>query len=457
MPLTWFSDGFCLGSAMRANHAVATTLSALLAAAVLGIGCTADTEASTGQASTRSDPSTVDAESAADSETAAENEPDEVTTTVVQNLAVIYRASEGVWPGFVLADHPAVIILRDGSDSSNLLALNHPDPDALGAAKEIKSNDLPFTAHTITDPSDAERLDAVVNFEFNITLGGVDSFAIAADSSDEIMSPTSPEFPATFVHEIFHRYQVEAFDEGEFFQDVEGYPYEAENLELAVLEERALLQALTAATDEDRKAAARRFAGIRLARRAAEPAVAELDDGQELAEGTARYIEHQVNSEESGGSYHGKNYDRDLIVDLGGLQGGIKESFGFGRFYASGAAIIRVIDELGVDDYHARLESGQPPATILVDALGVTDADADLLVDEARAEYDPLGELPKQANAAAEKAGDEPPVFGDEPSVGSDDGTLTAEQIDCLDDRGIDIDDGGGATLSNEDATACLD
>lgn len=42
------------------------------------------------------------------------------------------------------------------------------------------------------------------------------------------------------------------------------------------------------------------------------------------------------------------NFGRDLIIDFGDEK--VKDEFGFGRFYASGAAILHLLEGLGVDD-----------------------------------------------------------------------------------------------------------
>lgn len=338
---------------------------------------------------------------------------DESVNTMLSNLAVLYRASDGVWPGFDPNEHPTVVGLRSGTEITGAVSVNHPDPAALGNAVRIDTGDAPFTAHYISQLSSPEAFDNIEFFDFNSQQGGVDSFVMIADPSDEFLTADAPEFATTYIHEMFHRYQFSEFDETNS-QDFENYPYTPENLELAALEGRALTAALQAETDAERDEAARRFAAIRMARREAFPQVA-LDDGQEIGEGSARFIEHLVATEDFGAAYHRGNVDSGEIPTEISTEFGVRETFGFGRFYATGAAALELLDRMGVPDYTGRVEANDSPATILADVLGVTDDKVADLVADAKANYDPLKQLADQAAEGAEAAKNEPPIFGESP------------------------------------------
>ncbi len=398
----------------------------------------------------------------ANNDDTATGEVDAAVTTMLNNLAVVYRDTEGVWPGFDPTEHPTVVAMRNGSTVTGAVAVNHPAPDALGNAELIDTGDAPFTAHYVTDLADPASLDKVQFFEFNSQQGGVDSFVMVADPSDSILAPTAPEFATTYIHEMFHRYQFANFNES-LFQDFENYPYTKENLELAALEGRALTEALRAETDAARDEAAARFAAIRMARRAAAPEVGRLDDPQEISEGTARYVEHRVAAEDFGAAYHRGNVDSGEIPTDVSAQFGVKETFGFGRFYATGAAILDLLHRMEVPNYTDRVEANEAPATILADVLGVTEADVADLVAEAKTNYDPLNELTEQAEAGAAAAADEPPIFSDDSGAdgegdfggGGEEIEITDEEIECLIERGVDLED-EGSTISDEDFAACI-
>ncbi|MEM9134903.1 MAG: hypothetical protein AAGE88_21345, partial [Actinomycetota bacterium] len=378
----------------------------------------------------------------------SDGEADAATVqATIDSLAEAYRRADGLWTGFDPNDHPTIIPIRSDGSLQGAVVVSHPDPESLGTAVELDTEGTPFTSlHRIDalDEAADERLGQVDAFEFHAEIGGTDAFVLMADTSDSFLDPAEADWGATFIHELFHRYQDDAFEGSLGAQDVEGYAYTKDNLELAALEERALAAAIGADTDVDREAAARHFAGLRLARFAADDRV-ELDAAQEMFEGTARYLEHRLSGTDRRYNYHGDNYDRDLLVSLDGLP--IKDSFGFGRFYASGSAIIHILDRLGVSDTQARIEAGEDPATVLIDHLGVADGDATDLVAEARATYDPAGELPAAAAEAETTAATEGPVFGDESGAGGEGGEaggdgqaieLSDEEIACLDEAELD-------------------
>ena len=377
---------------------------------------------------------------------------DQSVATMVSNLADGYKTVLDAWPGFDPRDHPAVVACKDAAgELTNVIAINHPSPEALGDASAVAAPASLGTVHQIKNPTDAAKLKDMVSFEFDVKLGGESSFAINAGGADSFFDHTTLDYVSTFLHEMFHRYQMFNFNEPNTGQDVEGYAYTAENLELAVLEERALKAALTAETDEARDAAARHFAALRIARLDADRRVM-LDTGQEIAEGTARYLEHKLAGDNSGYHYRNDNFHTDLLTTL---QGGVKDGFGFGRFYASGAAGIELLDRMGVADAKSRIQNGEGPAKVLAESLGVSAEQVRSLVADAKTAYDPLAELPAKAEEAAERAESEPPVFGEGP--GGDEGVdieLTEEQMDCLNERMGDAED--GAVISDEIWEACV-
>ncbi|MEM9517676.1 MAG: hypothetical protein AAGA37_00015 [Actinomycetota bacterium] len=355
-----------------------------------------------------------------------------------------YERTIGVWDGFDPREHPTVVPLRENGEVVEALLINHTNPGALGTATGLDPAETPFASlhRVVLNDEYRQRLEQTEHFEFNAMIGDVDSFIMVADRNDSFLDPSEQDWAATLIHEMFHRYQEGAFTWGFGGQDIDGYAYTQENLALALLEERALRAALTADSDAARIEAARHFSGLRLARLAADGRV-ELDNSQEHIEGTARYIEHRMSGTDERYSYHASNYDRDLLD--GFTIGQIKDEYGFGRFYASGAAILRVLDLLAVDDVVARTEAGDAPAEILIDHLGVVAEDAPALTEAARAAY---GDASVDADAAAAAAGveSEPSFWGDE--SGGEDGSADAGSPDGGDGEIIEL---------TEEELACLD
>ena len=347
------------------------------------------------------------------------NAQDDWTAAAIANLALGYSASLDVWPGHDPRGHPSVAVYKSGAGAvESALAINFPSPERLGDATGINVAGTPFASlHRIdqVSPAMVGIFAEIPYFEFNADLAGVDSFVMIAGGGDEFLSPAHVDWTAAFIHEMFHRYHVARFRGPLGDQDVENYAYTADNLELATLEERALAAAVTADDATARETAARRFAAIRLVRWQADPRVA-LDNDQERFEGTARYLEHRLAGDDTRFPYHGGNYDIDLLGDpdaVWELGETVKGYYGFGRFYGTGAAILRVLDLLGAVGVAEAVAEGQAPSDVLIEHLGVTPAEAPQLVADARAAYDPDNELPAASKRAAATALTEGPAFTD--------------------------------------------
>ena len=447
---------------MKTTTPLLTGLTPIVLAATLLLGACSSTD----DPAARSQDATSTTAAATTSETAqestADSDRDELQNeldAVIANISDGYRAAESVWNGFVPNDHPTVLPFRTASgEVRTVLAINHPDPDAIGAAVELPTDGLPFRSlHRIDTPTDLEPYQTLAGFDFHFKAGGVDSFAMIAGGGDEFFDPMTLDYNATLLHEMFHRYQDQAFSGDLGTQDVEGYAYTKDNLALAVLEDRALTEALNADSDDERRVAAERFSALRLVRRAADPRVV-LDDNQEMFEGTARFVEAKMAGQNTGYRYHENNFDRDLLTKF--MDEGVKEGFGFGRFYASGAAMLRVAELMGVTDIDKRVEDGESPASILIDATGVDPSSAGQLVEDARANYDPVGALDDEAADAALRAQDEGSVFGDDPnSEGGDGGAegfeISEEEEACLSENGFDFDN-PNEPITDEMFEACL-
>ena len=89
----------------------------------------------------------------------------------------------------------------------------------------------------------------------------------------------------------------------------------------------------------------------------------------------ARYLEHRLAGGDTRFTYHGGNYDVDLLGDPDAVPEfgeTVKGYYGFGRFYGTGAAILRALDLLGAAGVAEAVTEGQSPAEVLIEHLGVT-------------------------------------------------------------------------------------
>lgn len=345
-------------------------------------------------------------------------DPNDWTAAAIANLTLGYTGVQGVWTGFDPGEHPSVVPYKsDRGEVESALAINFPSPERLGEATALIAS-APFRSlHRIADVNADTKatLSEIPHFDFNAVLGGVDSFVMVARAGDRFLDPSRLNWAAFFIHEMFHRYQFERWAPRRGSQDIENYAFDADNIALATLEERALREAVTSGDRAKRETAARRFAAIRRTRILADRRVV-LDNDQERSEGSARYLEHRLAGDDTRFHHHGGNYEAGLIGDSDTLlqqEVGIKEHYAFGRFYSTGAAVLRTLDLLGAAGVAGSVERGKSPADVLIEHVGIRQADLPRLVAAARAAYDPDNELPAAAERAAAAAAKEGPVFPD--------------------------------------------
>ena len=372
--------------------------------------------------------------------------------------------SGGAWPGYDLADIPTVLVSAGGDGSVGaVVAFNHPTPSPLGSA----ILDVEVGGHRVAvvrEPADPERLASMAPFDFFADIGGTETFVLVGQRGDPGRDPDTPGFVAMVAHEAFHRYQFDHWVPGSVVQDVEGYDFGAENLELMLLENRILVAAYQARTVAETERLARQFAAVRAARHERDPRVA-LDEEQERIEGSARWIEHRM-GDAIGNTYLSTNHTSELgyldesIDDPGAVLGNVKSFFGFGRFYSSGATVLALLERLGVAgaEVAERLGEGGTPAQLLEQRIAPL-GDRDELVAAAWAEHDPGGRLAAAAVVLAELAAGEGETdfgAGDVPAETLGPGfEVGDDQIACLQEHGLDL-SAESVTIPDDIAAACF-
>ncbi len=427
------------------NLARATLVAALVAVGLAASACGGDAPTSTPTpAGTASPPAAAG----------------EWTEEVIANLATAYTGATGVWAGFDPGAYPALAVYRTPEEEfASALAINFPSPETIGEPTPLSVEGTPFRSlHYFTDLNAdvGERIATIPRFDLDTGLAGVATFVMIAGGGEEYFEPFSFVWTATFMHELFHRHQIVEFRGFATGQDFENYPFTAENIALAILEDRALREAITTGDAGIRETAARRFAALRMARLGADNRVAH-DNDQERIEGTARYLEHRMAGDDTRFFHHAGNYEWGLFGDpqqRPEVQVSVKQYFGLTRFYASGAAVLRTLDLLGATGVDVAVQGGKFPAEVLIEHLGVTEAHVAQLVADARAAYDRDNSLMAAAERAATAAASEESVFGEGAVGGAREPiVLTKEQVQCLHDHGV----GSGQVIPSEVREKCIE
>ena len=322
---------------------------------------------------------------------------------------VFCHQSASLWnTSYRLDQMPLLLVYRDaeGKDRHAYL-LNHPHAKQLASAEPLVFDPsllpLPPMVKLTTLPRaeglNQNDLSQLQYAEFQWPLAGVPTLVVFyRDSGEDSFSiPTSASWDAFLIHEGLHHHQEGLWRQrDDELQNVRDYPLAQVDIADILLETQALLSALSAKTEEGRRQAVRHFVSVRTARMTSDPIIHGMDGTQERYEGTAHYLEHRLKA----------IIPNSAIPDVATLLRGNlsihgnRLSLAFGRFYASGAALSMLLDQLAID-WKPLMASGETHYDILVQWLGDHSAQQQWL-QEARTTYD-YPSLLIQADSMAER------------------------------------------------------
>lgn len=253
--------------------------------------------------------------------------------------------------------------------------INHPAPSRILSAVRIDvpalRNLAPIYHISSLDPAIFERIG---NFDFELAIGGSDVFAVTYQkrTADKIRSEkersaqgtnyqnpgeisfadvASDDWILFLAHEIFHRRQFKRWAQLENNQDLDNYDFSQENIALILLEQQILKSGIRGQTRAAARQALIEYAAIRNYRKYRFGRQIEtLDSAQEIYEGTSRFIEHRLGQLLGNADFNNGNFadqienDETLYPDID-----VRDTLGFGRFYASGAAVAELMDRAGLN------------------------------------------------------------------------------------------------------------
>jgi hypothetical protein len=205
-------------------------------------------------------------------------------------LRLFQTMSSSIWPGYNLAERPFIVYIPD-----RWALLFNGTPDAEGFSPYPKA--WPNLGVNVLYHR-GQLKDLVGQLAFDFEAGG--QKLVAVGFPEKLPEEFDLSHPNIYlfgyvVHEAFHQYQNEKFGDIPWERE-EKYPIlDPENTALAYLEMRLLMDALRAAYAGDQKVVGDRlgqFVAVRKKRWArGDHFVERYEQGQEIREGTARYVE----------------------------------------------------------------------------------------------------------------------------------------------------------------------
>lgn len=326
------------------------------------------------------------------------------------------RAGE-IWPGYSLAEQPFLVYSPD-----RWAILVNPGGPADGFGH--MPGDWPGLG-----------IDAVCHegsygglsgqLKFNLSLAGESVAAIGfRDSFIERYGQLEYEAFSYIVHEAFHQYQQDFFGEIPWARE-EKYPIsDFNNGALAWLEMRVLKEVLEALRADDREKCRRKtetFVAVRRHRwENGDPYLREYEQGKELSEGTAKYVELKCVELLPGVDYlsavdgaasplaglvPGEPMPGLLLRDLRGRMSGTclqPEDIPRNRIYAVAAIQAFLLDHFGIawKDLAREAGAGFTYADLLGGHLGIDKGRQEELLEEAKRDHDFETVLDATAQAA---------------------------------------------------------
>ncbi len=306
---------------------------------------------------------------------------------ICRSIVTMFKANpSAVWPGYNLAAQTYLVYIP----KKWVLLFNPPEPiDGFTACPE----GWPELGTKVLY-HEGSWGDLIGQLVFDLEIGGVKTVAIGLPEDPQgLPTPTDAYLAGFIAHEAFHQFQAGHFGEIPW-QREERYPIlDRPNTALACLEMKILMDAVgrsEAGARRDVEDLLRMFVAVRAERwRAGEGFVAGHEQGLEIREGTARYVEMKALSliKNTAGlpgfaslSFPGRLKD-DFLARFAG-ETVSPEDMPRNRIYPVGAALGYLCDFLGLDWKPSAQAAGPGFAfhILLSQKLGVAETPPDKLV-----------------------------------------------------------------------------
>jgi len=215
---------------------------------------------------------------------------DSVALLAAAGVVQLYqRTHDSAWPGYDLSQRPFLVYIPDRW----AVLVNASGP--IEGFEEYPRDWIPLGTNAVLHPGPFR--EAVGQLVFKLTIDSLETVAIPFSAEiKERRAGAIGSGLAFITHEAFHQHQYETFQSMEDTGSEENYPIlDADNMALATLEMRILMDAIKASAKERREQVselAREFLAVRERRwRRGDPFIAQFERTQELKEGSAKYVE----------------------------------------------------------------------------------------------------------------------------------------------------------------------
>ena len=345
---------------------------------------------------------------------------DPIDREVFQALSQVFdqfqRSADKIWTEDYRLDRMPILLVREEQERDLYgFLINHPAPGELGGVPEDIPGNLGLpTIYRLNPLPRKNRIAKIAHFTFSEDLAGTDTFILKYSAEDfSGFDDSDSEFMAEnwrlyLVHETFHTFQFQGWNDKMGNQDIAGYPLDETHLALIMLETAALRAAVDSRDKSTRTENTRMFIAVREERMKLHTEVEYLDLPQEQIEGTAKYVEHRMGSLLGFGHTNLNTFANADIMTMPEMpESRIRVHAAFDRFYGTGAALCYLIENFAVKDWKTQVADGLSPYEVLRDRFALSDSDMKALLASAKEAYG-FSCIQGRAEKAAARAAEEP-------------------------------------------------
>lgn len=345
---------------------------------------------------------------------------DPIDREVFQALSQVFdqfqRSADKIWTEDYRLDRMPILLVREEQERDLYgFLINHPAPGELGGVPEDIPGNLGLpTIYRLNPLPRKNRIAKIAHFTFSEDLAGTDTFILKYSAEDfSGFDDSDSEFMAEnwrlyLVHETFHTFQFQGWNEKMGNQDTAGYPLDETHLALIMLETAALRAAVDSRDKSTRTENTRMFIAVREERMRLHTEVEYLDLPQEQIEGTAKYVEHRMGSLLGFGHTNLNTFTNADIMAMPEMpESGIRVHSAFDRFYGTGAALCHLLEDFAVKDWKTQVADGLSPYEVLRDHFALSESDMKALLASAKEAYG-FSRIQGRAEKAAARAAEEP-------------------------------------------------
>jgi len=262
---------------------------------------------------------------------------------------------EAIWPGFAPQDYP-LLVFSPGKRS--FLINPYLAPSGLEPIV-MRGVDIPVYALE----SNSLGLSASLPFAKDVEVAGNRAFLVRHSAANK-----REAWFRLVVHELFHYYQHQAWDRGEFPEEACRYPYDSDENGLLAFAEQQLLAKLLAMLELD---GLEEEMALYLAVRSVRYGLGEsgetalcIEEWEELTEGTARYTEEMY------AMATGMSSRERVLKRLTGFFKTFKpRTLQKWKYYRTGLALGLILDALQHSEWKEAAKKGKGPYPFALDSM----------------------------------------------------------------------------------------